>query len=269
VKALGDIMCDKERLVSYLYDDLGDGERAAFERHLRDCGDCRGELNALRGVRADLVSWSPPQPDFGFRVVREPKVLPMRASWRAWWTPAAGLAAAAVLVLAAASAIARVEITSGPQGFTVRTGWSSASAPGTERGFGETPSAARGDMLLPASTMSIDAAFVESIDRRLRALELASRDTGMVRAASVSARAQTSDAEIIRRVREMLAQSETKQQGELAVRIAQVLRDVDSQRVADLTQIQQGLRGIQRTVAEEAQGHRELANFILAPSKQK
>ena len=263
-------MCDKERLVSYLYEDLPDAERAAFERHMRECDDCRAELHALRGVRADLISWSPPQPDFGFRVVREPKVLPMRQSWRAWWTPAAGLAAAAVLVLAAASAIARVEVRSGPDGITVRTGWtpassSSASAPVTERGFGERPSAAlsaRGDMVLPASTVSVDASMIESLDRRLRALEVASRGAGAVRYASVS------DADVVRRMREMLAQSETKQQGQLALRIAQVIFDFDAQRVADLARIQQGLRGIERTVNEEAQGHREQWNILLAGSKQ-
>ena len=275
-------MCDKERLVSYLYEDLPDAERAAFERHVRECDDCRAELNALRGVRADLISWSPPQPDFGFRVVREPKVLPMRQSWRAWWTPAAGLAAAAVLVLAAASAIARVEVRSGPDGITVRTGWS-AFAPVTDRSYGETASrsvsaseqrfgetasrslSARGDMVLPASTGRVDASMIESLDRRLRALEAASRDAGAVRYASASAL----DADVVRRMREMLAQSETKQQGELALRIAQVIRDFDAQRVADLARIQQGLRGLERTVSEEAAGHREWTNYFLTSAKQK
>ena len=94
-------MCEKELLVSYLYDDLGDADRARFDTHLRDCAECRAEVNALRGVRADLISWSPPQPDFGFRIVREPEVSTVvemtprsaqaarPASWRAWWTPAA------------------------------------------------------------------------------------------------------------------------------------------------------------------------------------
>ena len=262
-------MCDKDLLVSYLYDDLPDAERAAFERHLRDCGECRVELNALRGVRADLISWSPPQPDFGFRVVREPKVVPLRPSWRAWWTPAAGLAAAAVLVLAAASAIARVEVRGGPDGFTVRTGWS-AAAPVLEPRSGDTPSAslsARGDMLLPASTASVDAALIESLDRRLRALEVASRDPGLVKNASLRARAEGSDAEIIRRVREMLAQSESKHQGELAFRIQQVIRDVDAQRLDDLKRIQQGLRAVEATVNAEAAGRLELANYVLARQK--
>jgi anti-sigma factor RsiW len=260
-------MCDKERLVSYLYEDLPDMERAAFERHVRDCDECREELTALRGVRADLISWSPPQPDFGFRVVREPKVLPMPQSWRAWWTPAAGLAAAAVLVLAAASAIARVEVRSGPDGFTVRTGWPSDFAPASEQRFGETAARAlstRGDVVLTAAQDSVDVELIASIDRRLRALEAVSANAPAVRNAS-----HVSDTELIRRMREMLAQSETKQQGELALRIAQVIRDFDAQRVEDLRRIQQGLRGIEETLNAEAAGHRELTNYILTSSKQK
>src|SRR5436190_7224047 len=99
-------MCNKEQLVSYLYEDLDGGERALFERHLRDCAECRDELKAMRAVRADLLTWAPPEPDFAFRIVREPKVIrPSVPTWRAWFTPAAGFAAAAVLVLAAASSI--------------------------------------------------------------------------------------------------------------------------------------------------------------------
>ena len=266
-------MCDKELLVSYLYDDLADGERAAFETHLRTCAGCQDDLNALRGVRADLISWTPPQPDFGFRVVREPKVVPMTPrSWRAWYTPAAGLAAAAVLVLAAASAIAHVEIHRGPDGVTVRTGWSSASpvsasaAPDSARGFGETRSQATANVSPASSALSVDPALVAAIVRRLDALEASARESSNVRNASTMS-ARVSDAELFKRMREIVAQSESKQQGELALRIAQVIRDVDAQRVADLSQIQQGMRGIQRTVNDEAIGHRELTNYILAKQK--
>lgn len=268
-------MCDKEQLVSYLYDDLGDAERAAFDAHLRTCAACRDELNALRGVRADLISWAPPQPDFGFRVVREPKVLPMPArSWRTWYSPAAGLAAAAVLVLAAASAIAHVEVHRGPDGITVRTGWS-AFAPGAgsagEGSYGETPSPAR-DAVAPARSAAasgVDPALLAALDRRLAALEAAARETGNVRSVSMSARA--SDADVLKKVRELLAQSEMKQQGELALRVAQVLRDVDAQRVADMSRIQAGMRDINASMSAETQYHREIGSYLLSSreSKQK
>src|SRR5689334_20153613 len=123
-------MCNgnKEDLIGYLYDDLGGLARLGFERHLRDCAECRDELAAMRTVRADLLTWSPPEPDFAFRIVSEPKVIrPAVASWRAWLTPAAGLAAAAALVLAAAASIAHIEVHSGPDGVTVRTGWAASA----------------------------------------------------------------------------------------------------------------------------------------------
>ena len=269
-------MCEeKELLVSYLYDDLGDGDRARFDTHLRVCAECRAELNALRGVRADLISWSPPQPAFGVRVVSEPRiptVVPLTprsdrpASWRGWWTPAAGLAAAAVLVLAAAAGLARIEVQSGPDGVTVRTGWGGSPAPSAGQGVGagSTGDVATRDVRLPVLA---DAEAIATLDSRLRALEAATRESPVRNASAMSAR--TSDAEIIRRVRDMLAQSETKQQGELALRIAQVISDVDAQRVADLAQIQKGLRGIEASVSAEGAQHRELTNYILTSARQK
>src|SRR3954464_14656574 len=111
-------MCNKDMLVAYVYDDISDIDRGRFERHLRECAACREELSAMRGVRADLAQWLAPQPDLGFSIVRD-----RRPTWRSAWTPAFALAAAAVLVLAVASAIANVEISYGASGLTVRTGW--------------------------------------------------------------------------------------------------------------------------------------------------
>jgi BMFP domain-containing protein YqiC len=269
-------MCDeKELLVGYVYDDMPDGDRVAFEAHLRGCADCRIEVKALRGVRGDLAVWAPPEPDFGFRVVRGGRnaaehdvpraIAPSVPSWRAYWTPAAGLAAAAVLVLAAASSIAHVEVHRGADGLTVRTGWSTApAARSSEIAAGVAPAV---HDTAAAAASPVDAAFVGAIERRLTALETANREVGGVRNASaLSARA--SDAEVIRRVRELLAQSESKQQGELALRIAQVIRDVDAQRTADLAKIQKGLGQIGATVAEEAASHRDLTTYILASARQ-
>jgi anti-sigma factor RsiW len=258
-------MCEKDLLVAYLYEDLTAADRAAFEAHMRECAECRDELKALGAVRGDLAEWAPPQPDLGFRLVRGASdtghVLRLPpSSWRAWWTPAAGLAAAAVLVLAAASALAHVEVHRGPDGVTVRTGWG-VSAPAAGQDVAAKTAGPSQDVRLTASS-PVDAAFLTALDRRLKALEAASsHDSGLRNVSATSARA--ADAEIFRRVRDLLAQSETKQQDQLALRIAQVLHDVDAQRVADLTRIQQGLRGIEASVTAEAAGHRELTNYIL------
>jgi len=273
-------MCNKDDLVSYLYDDLAAPARAAFEQHLRACEECRDELQSMRGVRADLLTWSPPEPDFAFRIVKEPLAAhatneprPAQASvlrpdvpsWRAWFTPAAGLAAAAVLVLAAAAGLARVEVRSGPDGWTMRTGWpASAPSAADAGGFRVAGGAAHGvDVNLATSP---DAAVWASIERRIAALENESRDTNVRNVSTLSAR---SSEDILKVVRDLLAQSETRQKGELALRIQQVIRDMDMKRAADLNGVRQGLSRIDANVTEEAVTHRELMNYILTNSKQK
>src|SRR5262249_54251549 len=242
-------MCNKDDLVSYLYDDLDAPARAAFERHLRACDDCRDELQAMRGGRADLLTWSPPEPDFAFRIVAEPRAArganvlrPAVPSWRASFTPAAGLAAAAVLVLAAAAALARVEVHSGPDGWTLRTGWSTAVPEASVAGV--SPFRAQDVNLAAAS----DADVWASVERRIGAVEAASRDGASLRNASALS-ARSTDAEILKVVRDLLAQSEKQQKAEFALRIAQVMRDIDLKRAADLNGVRQGIGRIDASVA--------------------
>lgn len=260
-------MCEeKDLLVSYLYDDVGDADRARFETHLRGCIDCREELTALRGVRADLTGWAPPSSDLGFRIVQDPKVVQLKPrGWRAWYTPAAGLAAAAVLVLAAASAIAHVEIRRGPDGITLRTGWNTAAEAITASSQAPVAPALREASV--GSAPAADAAKLASLEARLRALE-SSHDSGVRVASTLSARA--TDAELVRRVRDMLTVSESKQQGELMLRITQLSREFDAQRTADLQKIQNGFARMNASVDADATMHRELANYMFSNStKQK
>jgi hypothetical protein len=46
-----------EQLVSYLYGESSDAERAGFEQHLAACGACREELSAFRQVREAVGAW--------------------------------------------------------------------------------------------------------------------------------------------------------------------------------------------------------------------
>ncbi len=247
-------MCEnKELIVGYLYDDLSDIERRTFETHLSACADCRGELAALRATRGHLSLWAPPEPDLKFRVIRdvEPqpaRVLPMRTRW----TPAFGLAAAAVLVLAAATAIANLEVRYDANGFVVRTGWRQGStrlntAPGAGAEAVARPAGARGDF--------------DALERRLRDLEIASASqpaAGGVQTAS----ARMTDAEILRRVREIVADAEARQQTVVAQRLLQVVRDFDRQRQADLATIQQGLGSYQGLTNAEIAQQRDMLNHL-------
>jgi anti-sigma factor RsiW len=262
-------MCNKDALVSYLYDDLEPAARLAFEQHLHACLECRDELAAMRGVRADLLTWSPPEPDFAFRLVAESReaqaarvLRPDIPSWRAWFTPAAGFAAAAVLVLAAAAGLARVEVTTGADGWTIRTGVSGQPAADTVAGLRVGRTGSR-DVNLRAP--GPDAMTV--LEERVAALEAVSRDAASVRSASMQ-NARASNDDVLTVVRELLAQSETRQKGELALRIAQVIRDVDMKRAADLNGVRQGLVRMDANMTEEAAAHRELMNYILTNSRQ-
>lgn len=256
-------MCDKERIVSYIYDELDRAGRAEMEAHLKMCAHCREEVTALRNVRVDLGKWTPPQPEFGFHIVRDRK-----PTWRAWWTPAFGLAAAAVLILAIASAIANVDVSYGADGFHVRAGRGRVVETTAATTKPEQGQAVAAPTSTPNGTPAADEmqVLLASLERRVHQLESAPRTSAVQQAAMKATR--QSDEEMLRRVGDLLAQSESKQRQELALRIAQVIRDVDAQRIADLNRIQQGFVRIDSMTTAEAAAHRELANYIVASSRQ-
>jgi hypothetical protein len=258
-------MCDKESIVSYVYEELDRAGRKQVEAHLETCAKCREEVAGMRSVRADLTSWAPPQPEFGFHIVRDRK-----PTWRERWIPAFGLAAAAVLLLAVASAIANFDVSYGSGGLRMRTGWGRVTTDvATSKPEQTPPVVTRAGASVEQDKANADEmqTLLAALDRRVRQLESAPRASGMQQASLKSARQD--DAEILRRVHDLLAQSESKQQQELALRIAQVIRDVDAQRVADLNRIQQGLGRLDAMTTQEAVAHRDLANYIVASSRQK
>ena len=246
-------MCDKELLVAYIYDEIGEADRARYEAHLGICADCRAELDAMRSVRVDLRQWAPAQPDLDFRVVRD-----RRPAWTAYWRPAVGLAAAAVLVLAVSAAIANVQVRYGQDGVTIGTGWRNTPAPAVSAPLGNAAA------LAAPSNDALRAQYA-ALERRLRQLESAVQTSDLRKVSTVP---PLSDKELRRRVSDLIAQSESRQQQELAFRIAQVIHDVDAQRAADLARIQQGLGRIDAMTSAEAAAHRDLANYIITSQRQ-
>jgi putative zinc finger protein len=248
-------MCEsKDLLVAFLYGELDAGDRRTFQTHLTSCAECREELAGLRATRGQIASWTPPEPDFGFRIVRGAAAPPAP---RFRIAPAWGLAAAAVLVMAMAAAIANVEVRYGGDGLVVRTGWN--------RG-GEAASATVQRAGAPDATPIGWSVQTAALDRRLRELEAAvARTPPAVHAAGP----RLSDAEVLRRVRDMVDQSETRQQRELVLRVRQVLQDVEARRRTDLAAIQQGFGQLQGATAMEAAQHRDVMNYLRLVSQQK
>ena len=81
-------------------------------------------MAGLRGTRTHLLSWAPPEPDLGFEMVRGPRTAAAPVAVVGRSRPAWGMAAAAMLTVAASAAIANVEVRfGGAEGVVVRTGW--------------------------------------------------------------------------------------------------------------------------------------------------
>lgn len=239
-------MCNHERLLDYLYNELPPSERAAFELHLEECPDCRTELSELGGTRLALASWSPPDSELGFKIVRERPP----SSRQSFWTlrpfdglrarPAWAFAVAAILVLAVAAAISNIEVRYGNDGLLVRTGWNRS----TDAGVDGAPTGTATQVSLTPEEWGNR---LRALDERLQQLEQRNRS---VRAAAVddpaaAGPARMTDAELLRTVRKIIGESETRQQRELALRLTQVVRDFDATRNGDLARIEQGLRQVQ------------------------
>jgi Putative zinc-finger len=240
---------DKDAIVAYLYDEVDAVERARIEAHLTGCSACRGEVNALRAVRVELPAWVPPERDLGFTIVDRARAA---APARRWIVPAWGLAAAATLVLATAAAIANLEVTYGADGFRVRAGWSR----GQDRAVAE--SRGRPAQTAPG-TRDEWRAELTSLERRLRT-EFGTNETRAVSSAPAS-----ESADVLRRVRTLIDESETRQQRQLALRLAEVLRDFDRQRQTDLVRIQYGLGQLERSTAAD----RQMVNHLVRVSSQR
>jgi hypothetical protein len=170
--------------------------------------------------------------------------------------PAFSFAAAAALVLAAAAAIANVEVRYDASGMTVRTGW----------GRGETPAGAPQNV--PQNAPVTAAADTTDLERRLEQIE--SRLASPSAAPAAVAAPRTSDAEILRQVRELITQAESRQRLALAQGLLQVLNDVDRARRADLAMFEQGNYQHQRLTNAELQQTRDIVSQFIrsAASKQ-
>ena len=244
-------MCDKELLLAYLYDELPASNRQAFDQHLVSCVDCREEVEGLRGTRAHLTSWAPPEPDLGFHIVRSATPPATISTPARWWrvSPAWGLAAAALLTVAVSAAIANVEVTFGGDGVVVRTGWN--------RGVGPAPGPSPTVLQTAASTSEI-----QRVEARVKELEqlLAARQPALVPA---STGGRMSDGEIARFVRQMVSESEQRQQGVLARQILQVNRDTEAARRADVDRLLTAYRQLQGTNYETSQRQKALEEHFM------
>jgi Putative zinc-finger len=216
---------DKATLIAYLYGEVDAAERKAVGDHLARCSACAAEVTALGDVRSEMGLWMPPEVELDFAIVKKSNVL-RPATW--WSTvPAWAQAAAAILVLAAGAAVANVQVKSGPDGFSVSTGWMSFDS--------NTTSSARRVL---AQDQPPDEAWkpaLVALEQQLRSEIKSTRDPET----RVVARGSVDDA-TIRRVEQLITDAEQRHKQELAMRFVEFTRDMTLQRRADLMKISQG-----------------------------
>ena len=240
-----------QRIVAYLYEEGPFDERVAFERHLTSCALCRAEVDALRGVRTELGHWASPAADFSV-------VLPERASLGGtppvtvsrWQMPVWAQAAAALLLVGVGAGAANLEIDySSAQGLSVRTGWRHAETSGSSAVAALT---APQPSPLASQPWRTDLAALED---RLRG-EMSAHQV----AAALSP--STSEEAALRRVRTLLGDSERRQQREIALRFAEMAREVESQRQSDLVRIDRNLGLIQSRTGMEVMRTQQQVNSL-------
>jgi hypothetical protein len=238
---------DPGALVSYLYDECEPLERRAISAHVAVCSACAEELTSLGATRELLGAWSPPDAQLGFQVVsdapRSPNnvLRPMR-----WWQqpmPAWAQAAAAAAIFATGLTLGALRATDAPRATTG-------------------PQPQQGSATVAAAVTAGD---LSALEQRLRA-EMSQMRTAAAPGTS-PATASAGDAQMLERVRAMIQDSEQRQQRELALRTAEVVRDFDAQRRVDLTRIERTLGQMDGTTGVEVEQQRQMLNYLMRVSQ--
>lgn len=268
---------EQETLLGYLYGELPPAERRMFARHLQQCGTCREALDGFGRVREGLGAWVAPEIalDIDVAAAVGPRAATTAEAERgvsgdrgasapqAAWIPWAR-AAAIVLLAGAGMAVANVHVTISTGAVTLSTGWL-APSPATS-----------GAASLPRSSAVVPPVGEASVDDEWRAalsrLESSLRDElAAVRSATPAAPVERIGTPVaapvsLDRVQTLIAESEQRQQRELALRLTQFGRDVDQQRRTDLVRINQGFGQFEGRTGAEIARQRQMLDYIMRVS---
>jgi hypothetical protein len=215
---------NQDALLDYLYEEGDPAERLKIATHLQECAKCSIAVLEFQNVRGMLSDWTPPAAQLGFRVVQSPSASLDQAArdGRSWgwgatttsrnWRPVLQ-AAAAILLFVSGMAFSQLDIEYQDGTLIVRT---RPAEPETRIANGR-------DIALPAERVIVEPASNAATTRGTPSQAASSEDIER----------------LLQRVRAMIDQSEQRQKGELALRLSQVAREVDTQHQADLLRIQQ------------------------------
>ena len=248
-----------ETIVAYLYGEMDADERALFDRHVVACAPCRAELADLRDVRGELSRWASPELanhiPLSMDVPRPTAAVLPNARTRV--VPVWAQAIAATLLVGVAAGVANLDVSySAGAGLSVRTGWrhpvvQSAAQPA-----------------VPTTTQQASASASAPWSSDLAALERDLRNAIEAHPPTANFVASSSDEAVLRRVRQLVQDSERRQQSELALRVAEAVRELQAQRQADLVKIDRTLGLMQsRTGLEVMRTQRQMNSLAQQVSQ--
>lgn len=249
---------NQEALVGYLYDEQAPAERAAIAAHLLVCSRCAKDVAALGATRAELAAWTPPEVQLGFRVAAQESAGSALMSPLAvvepsrWWRqpmPAWAQAAAAVLIFAVGAGLGALR------------GSANATPPGAAAVTSADAAVSPGDLAALEQRLRAEIA-------QLRPTAVATAEASTEPGAPVPAAAPASQAELLRQVRSLVEESEQRQQRELTLRTAAVIRDFDTQRRGDLARIEQTFGRMEGTTGVQVEQQRQVLNYLMRVSQQ-
>lgn len=254
-----------EALVTYLYDDEPDAAaRAMFEAHLATCVRCTDDLAALNGVRTQLARWSPPEPKFAIGNPESNLQSATRNPQSHWWReiPAWAQVAAALLFFGVAAGIANLDVRYDNTGLSIRTGWSKPAAAPVPIATAMAPPGTASQMSVAVTREELNA-----LERRLKTEFHATPVSSTTAAGQTAPARASSDAELVRRIRALIDESEKRQQNELALRLAEVLRDLNVQRQADLVKVDRALGTVTNKLGVQVLQNRQQMDYLIRTSQ--
>jgi hypothetical protein len=136
--------------------------------------------------------------------------------------------------------VANLDIRYDQSGLSVRTGWTEGASRSR---------AADGQAAMAAAWR----ADLDALEQRVRAEAAAAREQHA---------ADSTDEQVLKRVRTLIQESERKQQNDIALRIAEVTRDFDARRGSDLANIDRSLRTLQSNTGIEVARYGQLMNYL-------
>jgi anti-sigma factor RsiW len=213
---------NQDALLDYLYEEGDPADRLKIATHLQECATCSVAVLEFQTVRGMLSEWKPPASQLGFRIVQDPSpkaTPPQRPPGERWLH-----LAAAALLFVGGMAVSQLNVDYGNGALTVRTRSAEPAAPPTVTASASGP---RGESAVSAQAL-------QDLEQSLRAELREAQNTPNMSRPDIASTEQ-----LLQRVRAMIEQSEMRQQRELALRLSQVAREVDTQHQADLLRIQQ------------------------------